>query len=173
MRHASSPRELPAKERANPDNLKLERRLDESGRRGASAMGVAFRRLHIPIGTVFTSPTYRAMETVRLAGLDRPQPVNELGDAGQSMQGVSEAQAAWLRTRVAEAPRSGNPILVTHQPNLTRAFPDWGASVGEGETVRPSSQDTVGAKMIPMTAATTSESAHPTTHTPIARVVLL
>jgi hypothetical protein len=37
MRHASSPREAPTKERANPDNLKLERQLDEPGRRGAAA----------------------------------------------------------------------------------------------------------------------------------------
>jgi phosphohistidine phosphatase SixA len=135
MRHASSPREVPTREQANPDNLELERQLDESGRRGASAMGDALRRLQIPIRAVFTSPTYRAMETVKLARLDRPQAVNELGDGGQSMQSVSEAQASWLRSRVSEAPRSGNTIFVTHQPNLSRAFPDWGASVADGETV--------------------------------------
>ena len=135
MRHASSPRETPTKEQANPDNLKLERQLDESGRRGASAMGEALRRLQIPIGAVLTSPAYRAMETVKLARLENPQAVSELGDGGQSMQGVSEAQASWLRHRVSETPRSGNAILVTHQPNLSRAFPDWGSSVADGETV--------------------------------------
>ena len=30
MRHASSPREAPTKEQANPDNPKLERQLDET-----------------------------------------------------------------------------------------------------------------------------------------------
>jgi phosphohistidine phosphatase SixA len=135
MRHASSPREAPTKELAKPDNLKLERQLDESGSRGASAMGEAVRRLQIPIGSVLTSPTYRAMETVRLARLDKPQAVNELGDGGHSMQGVSEAQTSWLRNRVSEAPRLGNTILVTHQPNLSRAFPDWGSSVADGEIV--------------------------------------
>jgi phosphohistidine phosphatase SixA len=135
MRHASSPREAPTKPQANPDNPKLERQLDESGRRGASAMGDALRRLQIPIGAVLTSPTYRAMETVTLARLDRPQAVSDLGDGGQSMQGVSEAQAAWLRSRVNEAPGSGNTLLVTHQPNLSRAFPEWGPSVADGETV--------------------------------------
>ena len=135
MRHASSPREAPTKERANPDNLKLERQLDEPGRRGASAMGDAFRRLQIPIGAVFTSPAYRATETVRLARLDAPTAVSELGDGGQSMQGASEAQGAWLRARVTEAPRAGNTVLVTHQPNLSRAFPDWGATVADGESV--------------------------------------
>jgi phosphohistidine phosphatase SixA len=135
MRHASSPREAPAKGLANSDNTKLERQLDEAGRRGATAMGEALRALRIPIGIVLTSPTYRAMETVRLARLDSPTIVNELGDGGQSMQGASETQAAWLRTKVTEVPRSGNTVLVTHQPNLSRAFPDWGSTVLDGETV--------------------------------------
>ena len=135
MRHASSPREAPSKAVANADNTKLERQLDEAGRRGATAMGEAIRALRIPIGTVLTSPTYRATETVRLARFDSPSAVNELGDGGQSMQGITEAQAAWLRARVTETPRSGNTILMTHQPNLSRAFPNWGASVADGETV--------------------------------------
>ena len=135
MRHASSPREAPSKEVANADNTKLERQLDEPGRRSATAMGEAIRVLRIPVGSVLTSPTYRAMETVRLARFASPTTVSELGDGGQSMQGISEAQAAWLRARVTETPLSGNTILVTHQPNLSRAFPDWGSSVADGETV--------------------------------------
>ena len=135
MRHASSPREVPTKDTANADNTTLERQLDEPGRRGASAMGNALRTLRIPIGSVLSSPTYRAMETVKLAGLKSPTVVKELGDGGQSMQSITEAQAAWLRRKVAEVPQSGNTILVTHQPNLSRAFPDWGATVVDGETV--------------------------------------
>jgi phosphohistidine phosphatase SixA len=135
IRHASSPREVPSKDVANADNVKLERQLDDAGRKGATLMGEAIRALRIPIGIVMTSPTYRAMETVRLARLDSPTAVNELGDGGQSMQGITEKQAGWLRTRVTETPRSGNTILVTHQPNLSRAFPDWGSSVADGETV--------------------------------------
>ena len=87
MRHASSPREAPSKEVANADNTKLERQLDEAGRRGATTMGEAIRALRIPIGMVLSSPTYRAMETVRLARLASPTTVTELGDGGQSMQG--------------------------------------------------------------------------------------
>jgi phosphohistidine phosphatase SixA len=135
MRHASSPREAPAATDANPDNRKLERQLDEAGRRGAAEMGAALRQLRIPIGTVFSSPTYRALETVRRAQLGNPTAVDELGDGGQSMQGVTEAQAAWLRAKASEAPKSGNTVLVTHQPNLARAFPDWGSTVADGETV--------------------------------------
>ncbi len=135
MRHASSPREAPTREAANIDNVGGERQLDQAGRSGAIAMGDALRALKIPIGTVLTSPTYRAMETVKLARLDSPAGVAELGEGGQSMQGTSDAQADWLRKQVTQAPRSGNTILVTHQPNLSRAFPDWGSTVAEGETV--------------------------------------
>jgi phosphohistidine phosphatase SixA len=135
VRHASSPREAPSKDVANADNTKLERQLDEAGRRGAAAMGEAIRALRIPIGVVLTSPTYRAIETVRLARLGSPTTVNELGDGGQSMQGSTGAQADWLRAKVTEVPRAGNTLMVTHQPNLSRAFPDWGATVADGETI--------------------------------------
>ena len=134
MRHASSPREVPAKEAANPDNTKPERQLDEAGRRGAAAMGQALRDLRIPVGEVFTSPTYRALETVKLARLANPRPVSELGDGGQSMQKVGEAEAAWLRSKAASVPVSGNTIIVTHMPNIALAFPAWG-SVADGEAV--------------------------------------
>ncbi|MGH9646585.1 MAG: histidine phosphatase family protein, partial [Bryobacteraceae bacterium] len=58
MRHASSPREVPDKFTANPDNTSDERQLDADGRESAIAMGKALRRLKIPLGEVFTSPTY-------------------------------------------------------------------------------------------------------------------
>ena len=135
MRHASSPREAPSPELANPDNVNRERQLDEAGRRGATEMGTALRALRIPIGAVLSSPTYRAMETVRLERLDAPVATPELGDGGQSMQGVAAAQAAWLKAKVTEVPRTGNTLLVTHQPNLAQAFPDWGPNVADGETV--------------------------------------
>ena len=97
MRHASSPREVPDKATANPDNVKPERQLDQEGRASATAMGKAIRDLKIPIGTVFSSPTYRALETIRYAQFGKPQPIPELGDNGKSMSGGTEAQATWLR----------------------------------------------------------------------------
>jgi phosphohistidine phosphatase SixA len=134
MRHASSPREAPDKTAANPDNIKLERQLDETGRSSAIAMGKAIRELKIPIGEVFSSPTYRAMETVRLAQLPNPHPQAELGDGGQSMQAATDAQATWLRDTVSRARAGTNILVVTHMPNLTRAFPEWGA-VADGEAI--------------------------------------
>jgi phosphohistidine phosphatase SixA len=134
MRHASSPREAPDKQTANPDNTKMERQLDEAGRAGSTAMGNALRGLRIPVGEVLSSPTYRALETVRLAQLANVQSHVELGDRGRSMQGVTEADGAWLRERVGRFPKGTNTIIVTHLPNISRAFPDWGA-VADGEVV--------------------------------------
>jgi phosphohistidine phosphatase SixA len=135
MRHASSPPAPPDRGHANPDNVTLERQLDEGGRAGATAMGHALLELKIPLGTVLTSPTYRALETAKFAALPNPQAVEQLGDGGQSMAGVAEASAAWLRQRVSAAPARGtNTILITHLPNITRAFPDW-PMVADGESV--------------------------------------
>jgi phosphohistidine phosphatase SixA len=135
MRHASSPSEAPGKQTANADNVNLERQLDEAGRASAIAMGKALRELKIPIGDVFTSPTYRALETVRFAQLDHPQTYAELGDGGQSMQGGTEAQAAWLQKKVTQFPKGANTIVVTHLPNITRAFPQLASGLADGEAL--------------------------------------
>jgi len=135
MRHASSPREAPDERSANRDNVARERQLDEKGRATAVAMGEAFRALHIPIGDVLTSPTYRARETVRLARLPNARPQPELGDGGQSMQGVTPAQTAWLKMKATEFPRGANTLLVTHLPNMSAAFPDWIGGLDDGETL--------------------------------------
>lgn len=134
MRHASSPRQAPSRQNANPDNVALERQLDETGRATAMAMGKAIHELKIPIGQVLTSPTYRALETVRYAKFADPRPAAELGDNGQSMQGGTEAQASWLRKKVTQFPNGTNTVLVTHLPNITAAFPQSGG-VDDGETL--------------------------------------
>jgi phosphohistidine phosphatase SixA len=69
MRHASSPSEPPAKDSADAENTRDERQLDEKGRTTVTAMGKALHDLKIPLGEVLSSPTYRALETVRYAQL--------------------------------------------------------------------------------------------------------
>jgi phosphohistidine phosphatase SixA len=98
-------------------------------------MGKALRELRIPVGDVFTSPAFRALETVRLAQWPDPRPTSELGDNGRSMQGGTEAQAAWLRKRITQFPAGTNTIIVTHLPNLTGAFPKLAADAGDGEAL--------------------------------------
>jgi phosphohistidine phosphatase SixA len=135
MRHASSPRQVPDKNTANPDNVKPERQLDQEGRASATAMGKALRDLKIPIGVVLSSPTYRALETIRYAQFGNPQAFPELGDNGQSMQGGTEAQATWLRKKVTEFPKGTNTLIVTHMPNMSRAFPESTNNLADGEAL--------------------------------------
>jgi phosphohistidine phosphatase SixA len=137
MRHASSPSTLPDAAQADADNVQLERQLDEAGRTSARAMGEALRLLHISVGQVLSSPTYRARETVRLAQLGQPKTSSQLGDAGHSMQAdPSGKRAAWLRTKVAESPSVGtNTVIVTHFPNVSEAFGKDSADLAEGEAL--------------------------------------
>jgi phosphohistidine phosphatase SixA len=147
MRHASSPRQPPGKDAANPDNMALERQLDEAGRASATAMGEALRRLKIPIGEVLTSPTYRGRETARYARLPNAKAVEALGDGGQSMKTAAEEQGAWLRKKTAELPRGTNTVLVTHMPNVAQAFPEL-ADVADGEALVFGSDGKGGSRLV-------------------------
>jgi phosphohistidine phosphatase SixA len=137
MRHASSPRTPPDASSADPDNVKRERELDAVGRTTASAMGDALRALDIPIGAVFTSPTFRARQTARYLGVQNAREVEELGDGGNSMAPDTEgARSAWLRRKAAEPPERGtNTLLVTHLPNLVGAFGDDVSDMADGEAL--------------------------------------
>jgi phosphohistidine phosphatase SixA len=137
MRHPSSPQTAPDPRTADPGNTQLDRQLDDTGRRTAREMGDAFRSLRIPLGAVLSSPTYRAMEAVRLAGLKGAKSVPELGEGAQGMMANADAErSAWLRKKVAEAPRPGtNTLLVTHTPNLMGAFGQKAAGIAAGEAL--------------------------------------
>jgi len=137
MRHASSPRTPPDPAAADKANVAPERQLDDAGRASARAMGEALASLRIPIGRVLSSPTYRALETIRLARLGQPTVAAELGDGGQSMQaGAVASSADWLRRKIAEAPPAGaNTIIVTHFPNIASVFGDQAQGLADGEAL--------------------------------------
>jgi phosphohistidine phosphatase SixA len=137
MRHASSPHQPPARGAGDRGNTALERQLDEEGKHAATAMGRAIRSLGIPIGSVLSSPTYRALETVRLADLGTPQTYEQLGDGGRSMSETAIADwGAWLKEKVAEEPATkSNTVIVTHMPNIASAFPDDAHGLSDGEAL--------------------------------------
>lgn len=161
MRHASSPRETPARQAANSDNVNLERQLDDAGRASAIDMGKALRDLKIPVGEVYTSPTYRALETIRLEEWPDPKPIPELGDNGRSMQGGTEAQAVWLRKNVTRFPAGTNTVMVTHLPNLTAAFPKLAADVEDGESLIFGADGKGGAKLVARVKIAAWQTMHP------------
>jgi len=137
MRHAHAPVDLPDSHTADAGNIRRERQLDETGRNTARAMGEAIRKLHIPVGAVLSSPTYRALETVRFAGLGTARAYSELGDGGQSMSADAVAgQAGWLRNKVNELPHARtNTIIVTHMPNIQAAFVQDSPDLTDGEAL--------------------------------------
>ena len=147
MRHARSPQQPPDEQNANPDNVQRERQLDAAGRASAAAFGDALRRLKIPVGDVLTSPTYRARETVRYAQLPDARSYEELGDGGQSMKTATDTQGGWLREKVNALPRGTNTIIVTHMPNIGRAFPDL-ANVTDGEALVFGADGKGGARLV-------------------------
>lgn len=133
MRHAHAPATPPPEAQADAANVAHERQLDQAGRASAAAMGAALRRLRIPVGRVWSSPTYRARQTVQLAGLPKAQLAPELGDMGQSMQAAAADQGAWLRGKASDQPAAKtNTVIVTHQPNIAAAFGDVAKGVGDG-----------------------------------------
>jgi phosphohistidine phosphatase SixA len=137
MRHASSPNIIPSKSAANPDNTKPERQLDENGRNSARLMGAAIKTLGIPVGDVLSSPTYRALETIRLAAFGASMTFEQLGDGGSSMSPQAVATwSSWLKMKTAEKPRAGtNTIIVTHMPNISSAFADDAKGLMDGEAL--------------------------------------
>lgn len=148
MRHASSPNEPPAKDAANPDNVNRERQLDDQGRDTATEMGAALRRLKIPVGDVFSSPAYRAIETAHLAQLPSPQVRAELGNAAQAMQQVSDDQASWLKSKVLQFQQGTNTIIITHVPMIVAAFPQWSTGLTDGEALVIGPDAVGGAKLV-------------------------
>jgi phosphohistidine phosphatase SixA len=140
MRHASSPRALPDAATANPDNPGGERQLDALGREAARAMGEALRRLDLPIGTILSSPTYRALETARLAGFSGVEVHAELSNEGMRESGAE--QGRWLRDRVLRGASTGNTLIITHGPNIEAAFPDYARDMEEGEALILDPRDT-------------------------------
>jgi phosphohistidine phosphatase SixA len=136
MRHAHSPAAPPAQDQVDPANHTGERQLDAQGKAEAAAIGRGLKAGAVPIGTVYSSPTFRALQTVLLMGFRRATAQAELGDGGSSMAASAAGQAgtAWLKAKAAEVPAKGTDVLiVTHGPNIALAFGDALKDLGDGE----------------------------------------
>lgn len=146
MRHTSSPRELPDSTTVNSDNVNGERQLDEKGRRDAAAIGDALRRLNIPVGEVLSSPTYRALQTAQLAGLNTVTVQQELSNEGMAEAGAQYAD--WLKTQTTNVPQQGNRLLITHGPNINAAFAEAAAGMEEGDMLVIDPQSDAGSGIV-------------------------
>lgn len=135
MRHTDSPDQLPTAQSAEPDNTRHERQLSETGKQQAGSLGTALHTLAVPIGPIYSSPTYRALQTVRLAGLGTAQVVAALTEGPRGMQGTAAAaQVHWLQQAIERPPPPGSNILiVTHTPNIVGAFGAAASQIQSGE----------------------------------------
>jgi phosphohistidine phosphatase SixA len=111
---------------------RTQRNLSAAGREQARQLGLALRRLGIPVGAVLVSPYARTRETGELAfGPDRVRATREL--LNEAYPGTDdEALARALRRLLARRPPAGqNTVLVSHGFNLNGAT---GLSIQEGES---------------------------------------
>lgn len=134
MRHASSPTEPPGPRGRAPGNVDGERQLDEEGIQALTGMRFAFRELGIPIGTVYSSPAFRARETALHFGFGHLMVADQLG--GENMATPPQANVAWLLGKAAEKPADGtNTVIITHAPNLRSAFGTEGGELEAGDAL--------------------------------------
>ena len=133
MRHASAPVSRPESRSAEANNTSRERQLDDSGKAWVRAMGQAIRQLHIRFDEVFSSPAYRARETVRLAEFLQPQIVTQLDEL---TTGNTDTDSVWLRAKAVQPPQPGtNVLIVTHLPNILDSLDGTLSAIAPGETL--------------------------------------
>jgi broad specificity phosphatase PhoE len=112
------------------DDCRTQRNLSDAGRRHARQIGETFRARGIPVARVLTSPWCRCVETARLAFGDGEvwHPLSNLFGRPENR----EAQVRDMRGLVAERPRGGNLVLVSHGSTISALT---GVSPGSGEIV--------------------------------------
>ena len=119
----------------HPDNIAVQRNLNDSGKALAKTFGDALRQAGVPVGKVYTSQFNRAYETATLAGFTDIEKTADLTEGGLVVSpNENNRRAAALRKLLATAPKAGtNTVLITHKPNIVDALgKDW-FDVKEGE----------------------------------------
>jgi broad specificity phosphatase PhoE len=119
----------------NPNNVSKQRQLSERGRQVAKDIGGAFKTLQIPIGAVYTSKFFRAVETGRLISGKDVVATADISEGGQVVTPIeNDRRTEAMRKLAATPPAKGtNTLVVSHKPNILDAFgKDW-FDVREGE----------------------------------------
>ena len=142
FRHGATNRDQADTDPLNHDNVAKQRLLSDSGKALARDVGDAFRKLGIPVGTIYSSRFNRAIETAKLVGgsgdVIATLDVTEGGLVVTPIENDRRADA--LRRLAATAPQPGkNTLVVTHKPNIMDAFGrDWfDVREGEASVFRP------------------------------------
>jgi phosphohistidine phosphatase SixA len=141
FRHGATHRDQADTDPLNHDNIAKQRHLSEAGKEVAKQVGQSFKTLQIPIGKIYTSKFYRAIETGKLLGGGEVTAIFDLTEGGLVVSPTeNDRRADALRKMAATLPEAGkNTVLVTHKPNIIDAFgKDWfDVKEGEASIFRP------------------------------------
>src|ERR1051325_5283611 len=74
MRHGATHQDQADTDPLNLANVAQQRQLNDTGRAKAREIGAAMKKLGTPVGQVFPSQYFRAIEPARLLGFGEPQP---------------------------------------------------------------------------------------------------
>jgi broad specificity phosphatase PhoE len=138
FRHGATNRDMADTDPLNvddPNNVTKQRQLSERGRQVAHDINGAFKTLQIPIGAVYTSKFYRAVETGRLISSKEVTATADISEGGLVVTPVeNDRRTEAMRKLAATPPAMGtNTLVVSHKPNIVDAFgKDW-FDVREGE----------------------------------------
>jgi phosphohistidine phosphatase SixA len=141
MRHGATNRDQADTDPLNLDNIAKQRLLSEQGRRVATQVGEAFKKLGIPLGRVYTSKFNRAVETGRLMSGGDVTSTLDVTEGGLVVTPIeNDRRAEALKKMAGAVPEAGkNTLIVTHKPNILDAFgKDWfDVKEGEASIFRP------------------------------------
>jgi phosphohistidine phosphatase SixA len=141
FRHGATNRDMADTDPLNLDNVDKQRHLSARGKQVAADVGAAFKTLRIPLGQVYTSRFYRAVETGRLVSGKEVAPTSDVSEGGQVVTPIeNDRRADAFRKLVATPPAAGtNTLIVSHKPNIIDAFgKDWfDVREGEASVFRP------------------------------------
>lgn len=125
----------------NFDNIAAQRNLNDKGKALAKAFGDALRRLHVPVGKVYTSKYNRAYETAVIAGFADIEKTADITEGGLVVSpNENSRRIEAFRKMLGTVPQPGtNTVLVTHKPNIVDALgKDWfDVKEGEASIFRP------------------------------------
>lgn len=141
FRHGATNRDQADTDPLNFDNIAKQRLLSEQGKRVATQVGEAFKKLGIPLGKVYTSKFNRAVETGRLMSGGDVMATLDVTEGGLVVTPIeNNRRAEALKKMAGTVPEAGkNTVIVTHKPNIMDAFgKDWfDVKEGEASVFRP------------------------------------
>ena len=135
FRHGATHRDQADTDPLNHDNIAKQRLLSEKGKDVAKQVGGAFKKLGIPLGEVYTSRFYRAIETGRLVSGGEVTPILDITEGGLVVTPIeNDRRAEALKKLVSTQPEPGkNTLIVSHKPNIIDGFGKEWFEIKEGE----------------------------------------